>query len=105
MPAQPEEFAGEEARISIDLPENDGLVTDNSKALICDLKINYDIHPAAIQFEMESQTLHRKGNLLAQIPVIRTANLKVRVADDSSNNKQKFYEIFEFLDKKKSDKY
>ena len=41
-----------------------------------DIKVNYDIHPAAIQFDSDRQTVSRKNAKSVQIPVIRSLNLK-----------------------------
>jgi len=79
MPKLPQGLVAEEFTVTIDLPENKGMVADSSPNLTCGVSVTFDIHPAAIQFETEKQTIHRRENKSVQIPVIRSANLKGRV--------------------------
>ena len=76
MPTLPQDLSGEEFRVTVDLADNKGIVTDVAAELTCCVVVTYDIHPAAIMFETEKQTIHRRGNKSVQIPVIRTLNLK-----------------------------
>ena len=76
MPSKVMPITVEEFKVSIDLPENRGLITDVASALTCTCIVQYDLRPGVISFEKDQILVHRRDADSIRIPVIRMNSTK-----------------------------